>query len=136
MTLVFLSIEQVERIHREQIAAFGGADGVRDRGALESAVAMPSAQFFGKYAHEDLFEMAAAYAFHIAKNHPFVDGNKRAGLAAALIFLVMNGVFVPHSRRGKLFEAMMKTAESKLEKKGLAKIFRRLAVPRSRSRAA
>jgi death-on-curing protein len=57
---------------------------------LQSALAQPSASFGGKYLHADLFEMAAAYLFHLVQNHPFVDGNKRVGLASALVFLLMN----------------------------------------------
>jgi len=87
----FLSFEDVIEIHRDQIVRYGGASGVRDIGLLQSAVLMPLAQFEGKFLHKDLFEMAAAYLFHLTKNHPFVDGNKRAGLVAALMFLMLNG---------------------------------------------
>lgn len=80
---IFLSFEDVIEIHRDQIVRYGGASGVRDIGLLQSAVLMPLAQFEGKFLHKDLFEMAAAYLFHLAKNHPFVDGNKRVGLVAA-----------------------------------------------------
>jgi len=130
MNPTFLTLEQVERIHREQLAAFGGGDGVRDPGALASAVAMPSAQFFGKYMHEDLFQMAAAYTFHISRNHPFVDGNKRVGLAAAVIFLAMNGVLVRRRKDDdELYRSVMKTAEGKLDKKDLAEVFRKHSIP-------
>ncbi|RKY11908.1 MAG: type II toxin-antitoxin system death-on-curing family toxin [Planctomycetota bacterium] len=70
----------------------GGSGGVRDEGLLLSALAMPQAAFFGEYAHKDIYEMAAAYLFHIVMNHPFVDGNKRTGSAAAIIFLGMNDI--------------------------------------------
>jgi hypothetical protein len=78
-------------LHDDQLRLFGGSAGVRDRGALESAVATPEATFDDEFLHEDLFQMAAAYAFHIAENQPFVDGNKRTGLNAALVFLDVNG---------------------------------------------
>ena len=81
----FLSVEDVIQIHDEQIAAYGGATGVRDQGLLESAVAVPRASFGEAYLHEDLAHMAAAYAFHIAQNQPSLDGNKRTGLVAAWI---------------------------------------------------
>lgn len=87
----FLDVEEVIALHGRQLEEFGGSSGIRDRGLLESAVAMPAATFGGAFVHEDLFAMAAAYAFHIAENQPFVDGNKRAGLYAALAFLRMNG---------------------------------------------
>jgi len=82
--LLFLSVDDVLRLHVDQIAMFGGTDGVRDLTALESAVATPSATFDGVFLHADVFYMAAAYAFHIAENQPFIDGNKRACLNAAL----------------------------------------------------
>lgn len=89
--VVFLSVAEVLRIHRRVIADFGGEDGLRDRGLLESAVAMPHAMFDGAFLHPDLATMAAAYHFHLCANHPFVDGNKRVAVAAAEIFLLANG---------------------------------------------
>jgi len=71
----FLDVDDVLALHEAQMERFGGADGVRDQGLLESAVAQPQASFGGQYVHADLFTMAAAYAFHIAENQPFVDGN-------------------------------------------------------------
>lgn len=70
-------------LHDDQLRLFGGGSGIRDRGALESAGAVPQASFDGAFLHEDLFAMAAPYAFHIAENQPFVDGNKRTALNAA-----------------------------------------------------
>lgn len=89
---VFLSLEDVLEIHRDQIQLYGGSHGVRDVGLLQSAVCMPLARFGGDFLHKDLFEMAAAYLFHLTMNHPFVDGNKRVGVAAALVFLDLNGI--------------------------------------------
>ena len=86
----FLSIQQVLAIHRRVVEEFGGDPGIRDAGLLESAVAMPAAQVAGEFLHEDLFAMAAAYLFHLCKNHPFLDGNKRTALSSALVFLVLN----------------------------------------------
>jgi death on curing protein len=76
---LFLSVADVLGLHDDQLRLFGGSAGVRDQGALESAVAMPEATFDDEFLHEDIFHIAAAYAFHIAENQPFVDGNKRAG---------------------------------------------------------
>lgn len=73
------------------IAEFGGDPGLRDRGLLESAVAMPRAMFSGNYLHPGLPAMAAAYHFHLCVNHPFVDGNKRVAVATAEVFLLVNG---------------------------------------------
>jgi len=83
---LFLTLEEVIAIHDEEVEAFGGTLGIRDLNGLESAVAMPQASFGDQFLHRDIFEMAAAYAFHIAENQPFLDGNKRTGLAAALTF--------------------------------------------------
>lgn len=83
----FLDIHDVLRIHEDQIERYGGSAGLRDPGLLASAVETPRSTFDGKLLHDDLFEIAAAYLFHIVNNHPFVDGNKRTGTAAALIFL-------------------------------------------------
>ena len=88
----FLTLARVLEVHRESIEQYGGDFGVRDMGLLESALAQPRAGFGGRYLHEDLAAMAAAYLYHIVKNHPFVDGNKRTGALAAFVFLEMNKV--------------------------------------------
>jgi len=82
----------VREIHKEAIARFGGSEGVRDGALLESAVAAPQASFGGRSPYRDLTEVAAAYLFYLCRNHPFVDGNKRAALGACVIFLRLNGV--------------------------------------------
>lgn len=87
----FLSVEHVLAIHKRVVEEFGGDPAVRDGGLLESAVMMPAAQYEGELLHPDLPAMAAAYLFHICRNHAFVDGNKRTGLAAAEVFLLLNG---------------------------------------------
>ena len=87
----FLSVADVRLIHRDQLARYGGAPGVRTPELLESAVAMPTASFGGEFLHEDLAAMAAAYLWHLVCDHPFVDGNKRTGLVAAVVFLALNG---------------------------------------------
>ena len=87
----FLTLEEVLEIHSPQLARFGGAAGVRDVGLLESVLSQPQASFGGQYVHEDLFEMASAYLFHVVSNHPFIDGNKRTALVAAELFPELNG---------------------------------------------
>ena len=89
--MIFLSLSEVLEIHQDQIARYGGASGIRDIDLLKSALAMPSTTYGGEFLHTDLFEMAAAYLFHLVKNHPFLDGNKRVGAVAALVFLLLNG---------------------------------------------
>jgi death-on-curing protein len=123
---VFLDVEDVLLIHEEQLARYGGAAGLRDTGLLESAVAMPRASAGGEFAHEDLFAMAAAYAFHIAQNQPFVDGNKRTGLLAAIVFLDLNDLAIVDPE-GRLYDAMIALAERRLDKDGLAQLLRELA---------
>jgi len=123
----FLSVEDVIQIHDEQIAAYGGAAGVRDQGLLESAVATPRASFGETYLHEVLAHMAAAYAFHIAQNQPFLDGNKRTGLAAALVFLDLNGITVLDPQE-KLYDAMIAIAERRMDKGGVAELLRELGM--------
>ena len=86
-SLFFLTLSEVIDIHGNQIELYGGQKGVRDIGLLQSALAQPEASFAGQWLHEDIFLMAAAYAFHICQNHPFFDGNKRTALASALVFL-------------------------------------------------
>ena len=103
---VFLTVGEVLGLHSDQIREFGGAEGIRDQGALESAVAQASTTYDGEYLHNGLFEMAAAYAFHIAENQPFVDGNKRTALNAAVVFLGLNGFDVVDDE-GILYAAMI-----------------------------
>jgi death-on-curing protein len=89
--VVFLSVDVILKIHRRVIEEFGGDPGLRDRGLLESAVAMPQSTFGGVDLHVRLPEKAAAYHFHLCANHPFIDGNKRVAVAAAEVFLLING---------------------------------------------
>ena len=90
MMLVFPSLDEVLRLQRIQIDQFGGSHGLRDAGLLESALAQPGAMFGGQYVHGSIAAMAGAYLFHLAKNHAFVDGNKRIAAATALLFLGLN----------------------------------------------
>ncbi len=123
---LFLSLEEVLELHTDQIRLFGGTPGIRDRGALESAIAVPAATFGGEFLHTGLFEMAAAYAFHIAENQPFLDGNKRAGLNACLVFLMLNGWEVV-DLEGALCDAMLAFAAGSLDKLGFAGLLESLA---------
>lgn len=124
----FLTVEDVELLHGEQLRLFGGLAGIRDRRALESAVAVPMATYSGEFLHEDLFAMAAAYAYHLAESQAFVDGNKRTALNAALVFLGLNGWDVDDPDE-LLFGAMIGIAEHKTSKEELARVLQRLAAP-------
>jgi death-on-curing protein len=123
--VLFLTLAEVIEIQRDQITRYGGQTGFRDLDLLLSALAVPEATFGGEFLHKDLFEMAAAYAFHICKNHPFYDGNKRTALVCALVFLELNGRTI-EDPGDVLYNAVMKLAEGKLYKHELADIFRRL----------
>jgi death on curing protein len=125
----FLEVDDVLAIHDEALSAFGGSAGVRDAGLLASAVAMPRASFGGELLHEDLFAMAAAYAFHIAQNQPFIDGNKRTAILAAAVFLSLNSVEIPEAT-DDLYDAMIGIAERRLGKEDIAAVLRRLGAPR------
>ncbi len=91
MLASFFTLDEVLSIHAHQVERYRGSPGIRDVGLLESALAMPEATFSGEDLHPTLHEKAAAYLFHLVKNHPFVDGNKRVGLAVCLGFLALNG---------------------------------------------
>lgn len=120
---IFLTVEEVIEINRDQLRRHGGLAGIRDEGLLLSAVAMPQAGFGDEYAHADLFEMAAAYLFHIVKNHPFVDGNKRTGAVAARVFLMLNGHDVDMAEEA-VYDLVIATAEGRATKKQIAAALR------------
>ena len=121
---VFLSLYEVIHIHRDQIERYGGRPGIRDIELLQSAVAMPCAGVGKEYVHTNIYEMAAAYLFHIIGNHPFIDGNKRTGAVAAVVFLMMNGIELRADERG--FEAMVRSvAEGRMKKAEIAQFLRK-----------
>jgi death-on-curing protein len=124
--ITFLSVDDVLAIHAHQIARFGGAAGLRDAGLLASAVAQAQASFGGQYVHADLFEMAAAYHFHLVQNRAFIDGNKRIGLAAALVFLDLNGAPIDAGTE-PLYELTMAIARGERSKADVAASLRDIA---------
>lgn len=124
MEPIFLSLEEIIEIHADQIKRYGGSSGIRDLGLLESAVAMPQSGLGNTYFHSDLFEMAAAYLFHIVRNHPFVDGNKRVGTAAALVFLKLNGIDIKVTNSA-LVKVVFDVARGKIGKAAVAEFFRK-----------
>jgi death-on-curing protein len=126
----FLTVEQVLALHQRQLERFGGGSGVRDHGLLESAVAQPQATFDGVFVHNGLFELAAAYLFHLVSNHPFVDGNKRVGLLAALTFLGLNGVTMLDGSEA-LSELTMGVATGRTDKATVAMELERIARSKS-----
>jgi len=124
---VFLTLDQVLRLHSRLITAYGGADGTRDMGLLVSALSQPSASFGGQPLHVDLFEMAAAYLFHIVSNHPFIDGNKRTGSASTIVFLELNGFELMADEEG-LVDITIAVASGEAQKAEVAAFFQDRAV--------
>ena len=123
---LFLDVDDVIELHATQLEIYGGSAGLRDRGLLESAVAQPQTSFGGEFAHDGLFAMAAAYLFHIVSNHAFVDGNKRAGMLSAMVFLDVNGINIDHPSEA-LYELTMGVAEGRIDKSAVAAELERIA---------
>jgi len=117
----FLNTEAVLDIHTRQIDRFGGTTGLRDQGLLESALAQPQATFGGEFLHPTLVEQAAAYLYHLAKNHPFVDGNKRTAFAVMVTFLRVNGQRLTLTN-DDAYDLVMQVAQGQLDKPAIAGI--------------
>jgi death-on-curing protein len=122
----FLSLFEVLEIHKDQVTRYGGSLGIRDLELLKSAIGMPAATFGGEYLNTDIYEMAAAYLFHIVKNHPFIDGNKRAGAVAALVFLALNGYDFTAPQE-KFADFVLSVAKSELDKADIVVFIRKWA---------
>ena len=127
----FLTVEDVVAIHIDQIDAFGGQHGVRDMAMVESAVNQPRAMFGGQYLHEDLFDMAAAYMVSLVNGHSFHDGNHRIALAAAMVFLEINGITLDESLTDRLFQITKDAADQdkgkRLSRRQVADLLRDLS---------
>ena len=123
-SILFLSVEDVLAIHERVILEFGGDMGLRDRGLLESAVAMPCSMFSGSYLHSDITEMAGAYHFHLCSNHVFIDGNKRVAVASSELFLLINGheLCAPDE---SLIELTLDLAMGKVSKEHVVEFYRK-----------
>ena len=119
----FLTKEYVTVIHADQINKYGGGPGLRDVGLLESALAQPRATFGGEWLHPTLFDMAAAYLFHLVENHPFLDGNKRVGAATAIVFLELNQIEI-NVDEAKLADFVLQVAQGRINKQVIAEFFR------------
>lgn len=111
----------VEALHEEQLRLHGGAAGIRDSGLLDSALARPLQK--QAYGEPDLFDLAAAYLFGILKNHPFIDGNKRTGLAAADLFLYFNGCSL-EAEQEDIIQLVLMVSTSEIDELGAAAFFR------------
>jgi len=115
----FLEKSALLAFHEDHLHKYGGRTGIRDHGLLDSALAQPIATFDGKYVHTDIFQMAAAYGFHLCQNHPFIDGNKRTALVAMYLFLFVNGYQINADKKS-LFAIVMGIADGSVEKQQLA----------------
>ncbi len=125
--IIFFDTDEVLLIYKFTIPNSSVFKGLRDRNLLESAIAQPQISMFGKYIYQDIFEMAAAYFYHIIKNHPFVDGNKRTGLVVAISFLQENNITV-HYDFDSLYELAIGVADSSLKKEDIAQYFRECSI--------
>jgi death-on-curing protein len=125
---VFLTLDEIIDIHRDQIAHYGGSEGIRDWGMLQSAIAVPAVSFGGQFLHADVCEMAAAYLFHIVQNHPFIDGNKRVGAVAAYIFLSLNDIRLK-ANQAIYGELVFSVARGETSKSTVAEFFRANTAP-------
>ena len=115
----FLTIDEVLALHADLVRRYGGSPRVRDLRLLESALATPRATFDGAFLHGSLAEMAAAYLFHLVRNHPFVDGNKRTGLMAAIAFLGLNDLELD-AAAAELYELVLGVAAGSVDKAEVA----------------
>lgn len=132
----FLTLEDVLFLHDDRVTRYGGTPGLRDVELLQSALGVPAATFSGAFLHDSVSHMAAAYLFHIAKNHPFLDGNKRTALAVAIAFLEVNGWSLD-ADPDELTETVLGVAEGTISKSALAVFFEQHArPPRRRPRRA
>jgi death on curing protein len=115
----FLTISQVLDIHQRQIQRFGGTSGVRDEGLLDSALAQPQATFGGELLHPTIHEQAAAYLYHLAMNHPFIDGNKRTAFAVMLTFWNLNGYTLNLSQE-QAYNLVIQVVQKEISKEELS----------------
>ena len=120
----FLSRAIIDLLHHRSLELFGGMSGVRDDGLVESSLGSAENAWF--YGGGDLFDIAAAYAFHLSQAQAFFDGNKRTAAAAAFVFLEGNGVLVTNKHDNEIYDALIAIAERRMDKPALAALFRRL----------
>jgi death-on-curing protein len=125
----FLTFNQVLKLHSLQIEEFGGLDGIKNEGLLRSALAQPESGFGEEYFHKNIYEMAAAYLFHLVKNHAFNDGNKRIAAVTAAVFLQINGHLVI-ADEDEFEQLVIAAASGKAPKEMIAEFFKRKTQPR------
>ena len=125
----FLSVDEVLKLHAEGIKRYGGDPGIRDYGLVESATLAPQQTWGGEYRCHDLAEMAATYWYNLTRNHGFIDGNKRVGLAACDVFLLMNGYDLELSDDGEALDLALRIATDAVSKEDVANQLREKMKP-------
>lgn len=124
--IIFMSYSEIVHIHNTAIIRFGGRRGIHDKGLLESAINHPEMMIeFGNDEDYKIHNLAAGYFFHIIKNHPFIDGNKRTGLLTALEFMYRNG-FELKTNFQDLYQLALETASSQISEKEVAIFFKKV----------
>ena len=118
----YLILEEIEEIHEMMLERYGGLPGILDKNLLESSVEHPKMIFSGKELYRSIYDKAAAYLFHITRNHPFIDGNKRTAAVAAIIFLKGNDIWICFQKE-ELEEIGVDVAKGLVEKEELAFFF-------------
>ena len=116
----FIPKKVILYFHEQLIQIYGGSPGIRDENLLDSAIQQPKSSFDGDYLHNNIFEIASAYGFHLCKNHPFIDGNKRVALVAMDTFLQNNGYEISASEK-ETYKIMIELSAEKLSKSDLTK---------------
>ncbi|MFO7876399.1 MAG: type II toxin-antitoxin system death-on-curing family toxin [Desulfovermiculus sp.] len=123
MEITFLTLSEVLEIHQDQLQRYGGSPGIRSMQLLQSAVGMPAATYAGHFLHPDIYEMTAAYLYHLVQNHPFIDGNKRTGAVSALVFLALND-FTFKAPEDDFADMVLTVARGELDKSDVARFIR------------
>jgi death on curing protein len=116
--IIFITKNIILYFYDQLIQTYGGTFGIRDEKLLDSALQQPRATYEGKYLHESLMEMAAAYGYHLCNNHPFIDGNKRIALVTMDVFLQRNGFEIVASEK-ETYKIMIQLSVGKLSKEDL-----------------
>lgn len=123
---IFLDAKTVKQLHKMQIDNFGGIHGLRDEGMLDSALNRPINK--ADYGNDNVFDLAAAYLFGLARNHPFLDGNKRIAIVTAGIFLMENGLMI-QTEEARLYQFVMTVASGEIDEDGISCFLKDHIVP-------
>lgn len=120
---LYLSLEEILLLQKMEIDRFGGSHGVRDKGLLISAIGQAELFLFDEPVYKHAYEIAAVYVYHIIKNHPFIDGNKRIGVLVAITFLRINNLNI-HTNNKELYDLAIDIASSRIDKQTVMKFFK------------